>query len=146
MGKRVALGVFVPRINASTVGAMTKVGDALEGERRRREISQEEAGHELGRSQTAFHRYASGDPVPLSIAPAVARFLRKPLPQVRTLILESHEVTEETAERRERPSVGQRLDAIEDSVAALRSELEALANMPRRGGRRTPDGRAPGVH
>jgi transcriptional regulator with XRE-family HTH domain len=119
------------------------VGDALEAERQRRGISQEEAGRAIGRSQSAFFRYTSGRPVPLAIAPAVASFLRQPLGKVRDMILETHE---EDVSVDPRPSAAARLDDLERGLAELRNDVAELMRTPRRAGKRSPDGSEHGAH
>jgi transcriptional regulator with XRE-family HTH domain len=128
----------VQRISAGTLVDVSRVGDALEAERRRRELSQEEAGRAIGRSQPAFHRYVSGRPVPLAIAPAVAAFLRQPLGEVRDMILESHE--DDQVSEVPRRSAASRLDDLERELAALRNDVAELGRTPRRAGKRSPDG------
>ena len=120
------------------------MGDALETERHRRQLSQEEAGRELGRSQSAFYRYISGGPVPLTLARPVARFLDLPIEEVRTMILESHDQPEDYRMVR-KPSVADRLDVLEQSIAALTTEVAALVGTPRRAGKRVPDGQSHGA-
>ena len=119
---------------------MTRLGDELDAERQRRELTQEGAALELGISQATFSRYVTGDPVPLNRAAAIARFLRKPLAEVRDMVIEPHSEPEPArATSPGKRSIEVRMAALEQSVAALHDELVELRRTPRRDGRRSPD-------
>lgn len=114
---------------------MTRLGDALEDERRRRGLTQDEAGAALHLSQASFSRYVRGDPVPLGRAVTMARWLKLPENVVREMIVETHDQVVEVSLQRSR---SERLDALERAVADLHDALDELRRTPRRGGRRSP--------
>jgi hypothetical protein len=77
-------------------------------------MTQEEAARAIGRTQPTWSRYATGaDPVPLSIAPAVAKFLRRSLSAVVNELAKEQPVPDVP------PSLDERLTSVERRVAAL---------------------------
>ncbi len=132
-----ARGVFTMRISPGTVALMTRLGDALEEERRRRGLTQDEAGAALHLSQASFSRYVRGDPIPLGRAITMARWLKMPESVVREMIVETHDRDDEVSPQRSRAA---RLDALEQAVADLHDALDELRRTPRRGAKRSPDG------
>jgi len=118
---------------------MTRLGDALEEERRRRGLTQDEAGAALHISQASFSRYVNGDPVPLGRAISMARWLRLPEDEVRAMVVETHDRPEDLATPQR--SRAERLDALERAVADLSVALAELQRTPRRAGTRSPDER-----
>ena len=127
-------------MSASNILAMTRLGDALEAERLRRGISQEEASYELDISQPTFSRYIHGEPVPPARAPAMSRFLHIPEDEVRLMIAQTHEPANVYVSPRRRPLV-ERLDALERAIGDLSDALTELQRTPRPDGEQAPGGR-----
>jgi predicted transcriptional regulator len=102
---------------------------------------QAEAASALHVSQATFSRYVRGDPVPMSRATVISRFLRMPLSDVRELVMETHDQPEPVVERvSRRSSVEERVEAIELAVEKLTDTVAALVRTPKRanpGGKRS---------
>ena len=128
---RSARGVFTVRISPGTVPPMSRLGEVLEDERTRRGMTQMQAAVSLGVSQATYSRYARGHPAPLYKAAAIAKFLRTPLPEVRELVMETHDQPAKP-EVSPRPTVEERVGAIEQAIEHLTDRIVSLQQTPKR--------------